>query len=166
MKSEVEFWSELASKLMRNALCPGSHGDLPAERGAAHANGDRGRATTDRGLPKDHAEDRRIDIQRVARRKLVSARSSLAGLAPEDCIRAMAEHDRRAHVSMGDAPWNRPATTIVIRMDNQPSWEWARLIRKLRWIGLEDEARRLEHAVSTLPPEERGTVSVGPFSTD
>jgi hypothetical protein len=54
----------------------------------------------------------------------------------------------------------------VIRVNNQPSREWARLIRKLRWIGLEDEARRLEHAVSTLPPEERGTVSVGPFNTD
>jgi hypothetical protein len=54
----------------------------------------------------------------------------------------------------------------VIRIDNNPSCEWARLIRKLRWIGLEDAARRLELAVSTLPPEERGSVSVGPFSTD
>lgn len=51
-------------------------------------------------------------------------------------------------------------------IDRQPSREWGKLIRKLRWIGLEDEARRLELAVSTLPPEERGTVSVGPFSTD
>lgn len=41
-----------------------------------------------------------------------------------------------------------------------------KLIRKLRWIGLDDEARRLEQAVSTPPPEERGSVSVGPFSTD
>jgi hypothetical protein len=41
-----------------------------------------------------------------------------------------------------------------------------KLIRKLRWIGLEDEARRLELAVSTLPPEQRDSVSVGPFSTD
>jgi hypothetical protein len=54
----------------------------------------------------------------------------------------------------------------VIRIDNRPSCEWARLIRKLRWIGLEDEARRLELAVSTLPPDERGSVSIGPFSTD
>jgi hypothetical protein len=44
--------------------------------------------------------------------------------------------------------------------------EWAKLIRKLRWIGLEDEARSLQAAVSTLPAEERGSVSVGPFSTD
>ena len=51
-------------------------------------------------------------------------------------------------------------------IDRQASREWAKLIRKLRWIGLEDEARRLELAVSTLPPEQRGSVSVGPFSTD
>jgi hypothetical protein len=44
--------------------------------------------------------------------------------------------------------------------------EWAKLIRKLRWIGLEDEARSLQLAVSTLPAEERGSVLIGPFSTD
>lgn len=48
----------------------------------------------------------------------------------------------------------------------QPPRDWAKLIRKLRWIGLQEEAQRLEQAMSTLPPEERGTVSVGPFSTD
>lgn len=42
----------------------------------------------------------------------------------------------------------------------------ARLIRKLRWIGMEDEASRLQMAVCSRPPEERGTVSAGPFSTD
>jgi hypothetical protein len=44
--------------------------------------------------------------------------------------------------------------------------EWAKLIRKLRWIGLEEEARSLQLAVSTLPAEERGSVLVGPFRTD
>jgi len=48
----------------------------------------------------------------------------------------------------------------------RPQREWAKLIRKLRWIGFDDEARRLEQVVSTLPPEERGSVSAGPFSTD
>jgi len=48
----------------------------------------------------------------------------------------------------------------------QKPQDWARLIRKLRWIGLEGEAERLEFAVSTLPPEKRGTVSCGPFNTD
>ena len=51
-------------------------------------------------------------------------------------------------------------------IDRRSSREWENLIRKLRWIGLDDEARRLELAVSTLPPEERGSVPVGPFSTD
>ncbi len=44
--------------------------------------------------------------------------------------------------------------------------EMAKLIRKLRWIGMEDEARRLQRVASTLPPEEAGSVSVGPFPTD
>jgi hypothetical protein len=44
--------------------------------------------------------------------------------------------------------------------------DWAKLIRKLRWIGMEEEAHRLQMAVRSLPPEQRGTVSAGPFSTD
>jgi len=52
----------------------------------------------------------------------------------------------------------------AIATNQQP--QWANLIRKLRWIGLEDEAERLQMAVSNLPADERGTVSAGPFSTD
>ena len=44
--------------------------------------------------------------------------------------------------------------------------DWAKLIRKLRWIGMEDEACRLQMAVRSLPPDQRGTVSAGPFSTE
>jgi hypothetical protein len=44
--------------------------------------------------------------------------------------------------------------------------DWAKLIRKLRWIGMEDEASRPQMAVCSLPADERGTVSAGPFSTD
>jgi hypothetical protein len=43
--------------------------------------------------------------------------------------------------------------------------DWARLIRKLRWIGLTDEARRLEDAVRTIAQAERSEVEFGPFST-
>jgi hypothetical protein len=50
--------------------------------------------------------------------------------------------------------------------EQQGSRDWAKLIVKLRWIGLEDEARQLERALSALPSEERGTVAAGPFSTD
>lgn len=49
---------------------------------------------------------------------------------------------------------------------NQRPKEWTNLIRKLRWIGMEDEAHCLEKALSSLPPDERGTVSAGPFNTD
>ena len=53
----------------------------------------------------------------------------------------------------------------AIPINRQPQ-EWAKLIRKLRWIGMEDEAAHLQMAVSSLPADERGTVSAGPFSTD
>ena len=44
--------------------------------------------------------------------------------------------------------------------------EWATLIRKLRWIGMDDAAYRLELAVRTLPPEERNSVLAPPSDTD
>ena len=50
--------------------------------------------------------------------------------------------------------------------EHVPPRDWARLLRKLRWIGLEDDAKRLEAALSTLPPDERCGASFGPFSTD
>ncbi len=46
------------------------------------------------------------------------------------------------------------------------SRDWVKLIRKLRWIGLDDEARSLEAALRTLPPEERSSVVFGPVNTD
>jgi hypothetical protein len=57
-----------------------------------------------------------------------------------------------------------PAENVIV-VDHH-SREWARLIRKLRWMGLEEQAHRLELAVSTLPAEERGSVLAGPASTD
>jgi hypothetical protein len=58
------------------------------------------------------------------------------------------------------------ANDPVISLNQLSSGEWAKLIRKLRWVGLEEEARRLELAMSALPPEQRGCVSAGPSSTD
>ncbi len=60
----------------------------------------------------------------------------------------------------------RTHLTDINPVTQQLSAEWARLICKLRWIGLEEEARSLERAVSTVPRQERGSVSVGPFDTD
>jgi len=48
----------------------------------------------------------------------------------------------------------------------QSSAEVLKLIGKLRWAGLDEEARTLQAALSAMPPEQRGTVSAGPFSTD
>jgi hypothetical protein len=44
--------------------------------------------------------------------------------------------------------------------------EWGRLIQKLRWIGLDDEAAGLEWAVSNLPPEQRCELILDPVDTD
>ena len=54
----------------------------------------------------------------------------------------------------------------VISIDQQSPREGAKLLRKLRWVGLEEEARHLELALSTLPPEQRGGVLVESSSTD
>ena len=56
-----------------------------------------------------------------------------------------------------------PAENVIVA--DHHSREWMRLIRKLRWIGLEEEAHRLELAVSTVPSEERGSVLAGPVNT-
>jgi len=50
--------------------------------------------------------------------------------------------------------------------DHTSRGEVAKLIRKLRWIGMEDEARRLQRIASMLPPEEAGSVCVDPYATD
>jgi len=50
--------------------------------------------------------------------------------------------------------------------EQQLSRDWVRLIRKLRWIGLDFEARRLEQVLSTLPRAKGSTVRAEPASTD
>ena len=47
--------------------------------------------------------------------------------------------------------------------ENRFPREWMHLILKLRWIGLDDDARRLETAVGMLPPKDRGSALVSPF---
>jgi hypothetical protein len=42
------------------------------------------------------------------------------------------------------------ANDPVISLNQLSSGEWAKLIRKLRWVGLEEEARRLELAMSAF----------------
>ena len=40
---------------------------------------------------------------------------------------------------------------------NRQAYEWAKLIRKLRWIGMEDDAHQLQLAMCDLPPHEAPT---------
>ena len=49
---------------------------------------------------------------------------------------------------------------------NQQPSQWAKLLRKLRWIGADEEASRVEQVMKNLPPEERGTVAAEPSGTD
>jgi hypothetical protein len=44
--------------------------------------------------------------------------------------------------------------------------EVVKLIRKLRWIGLEREAEQLQTALSGFPPDKRESLLAGPHSTD
>jgi hypothetical protein len=44
--------------------------------------------------------------------------------------------------------------------------ELVRLIRKLRWMGMEEEAQRLQAVLSRQPRDQTGTVLEGPGSTD
>ena len=55
---------------------------------------------------------------------------------------------------------------IVVSLMDRPQNEWAGLIHKLRRIGLDNEACRLERAVRALPLEEGGALSTTPSSTD
>ena len=50
--------------------------------------------------------------------------------------------------------------------DMRETQQCMQLILKLRWIGLGDEADRLEHAARSLAPDDRGTVLADPASTD
>ena len=59
-----------------------------------------------------------------------------------------------------------PRTQDIYRETFDVPRDWARLIRKLRWIGLDDEAARLEWAVSNLPLEDRCELKLDPVDTD
>jgi hypothetical protein len=53
-----------------------------------------------------------------------------------------------------------------VSLDQRRSLEIAKLVRKLRWIGKEDEAKRVEHLLRQVPLTDRPCVLAEPFSTD
>ena len=58
----------------------------------------------------------------------------------------------------------RPVFDKVIPIGRGSSCEWATLISKLRRVGLESQARRLQMAVNMLPPEERWGLPAEPLT--
>jgi hypothetical protein len=61
---------------------------------------------------------------------------------------------------------NQRQEAIAKRTDRQSAREWTHLILKLRWMGLDDDAKCLELAVSTLPLNSRGSISADLLITD
>jgi hypothetical protein len=61
---------------------------------------------------------------------------------------------------------NKERPQVTFDAEAQPPRDWARLLRKLRWIGLEADAARLEIAVRAVPPEQRSGAAVASSDTD
>jgi hypothetical protein len=55
----------------------------------------------------------------------------------------------------------------AFEMERPPSSaELIKLIRKLRWIGLEEEARQLQAVLNRFPPEQRAVLPGTPVDCD
>ena len=61
---------------------------------------------------------------------------------------------------------DRAQSASEFAMARAASDETVKLIRKLRWIGREDEARNMERELSEMPPMGRGCVLAEPINTD
>jgi hypothetical protein len=55
---------------------------------------------------------------------------------------------------------------VDVSPEQKAAREVVKLIRKLRWIGMEQEARELQAALSEFPSDKRASVLAGPHSTD
>jgi hypothetical protein len=53
-----------------------------------------------------------------------------------------------------------------VLLTSQQTPEWVKLIRKLRWIGLTNEAQQLEQVVGTLHPDENLDSWIGSFTSN
>jgi hypothetical protein len=55
---------------------------------------------------------------------------------------------------------------LAFSNEQRASSELVKRIRKLRWIGMEEEAHKLQASLSEIPPDERATVSASLPNTD
>jgi hypothetical protein len=51
-------------------------------------------------------------------------------------------------------------------VDHLPCDDLTKLIRKLRWMGMDDEAKRLQLLARTLPPDRQGSIFAEAPETD
>ncbi len=57
-------------------------------------------------------------------------------------------------------------TRLDVTVEQRGPDEVIKLIRKLRWIGLETQAKELQTVLEGLPSPHRGSLVAGPHSTD
>ncbi len=57
-------------------------------------------------------------------------------------------------------------TNVDVTPEQRAACEVVKLIRKLRWIGMEREAKQLQTALSGFPSDKRASLVAGPHSTD
>jgi hypothetical protein len=55
---------------------------------------------------------------------------------------------------------------VDVTPEQKAAREVVKLIRKLRWIGLEREAQQLQAALNGFPSDKRASLLAGPHSTD
>jgi len=55
---------------------------------------------------------------------------------------------------------------VHVTPEERASCELVTLIRKLRWIGMEAEAGRLQTVLRKFPPDRRASLLAAPHSTD
>ena len=60
---------------------------------------------------------------------------------------------------------NQSATNVV-SVPQEASWEWAKLIRKLRWIGMDEEAQKLQRELAEREAAAEDSVVATPRDTD
>jgi hypothetical protein len=109
--------------------------------------------------------------EQVSRAWLVRVTSE-ADLWPERAVRSPGSARGYLPKQSTEKPAREKTMERVLQKEESPAdqrqlpEDWAKLIRKLRWIGLEDEAQQLQLALRTLPPEKRDSVVAGPSPTD
>ncbi|MGP0094391.1 MAG: hypothetical protein ACLPKB_31265 [Xanthobacteraceae bacterium] len=57
-------------------------------------------------------------------------------------------------------------TTLDIPPEQRGVADLVKRIRKLRWLGMEQEAAKLQLALRGVPPGERGVILTSPRDTD